>query len=92
MQFLGVSQQAETHAQPAVQGLGVIANNVQTAAPLARCRAATPPSQRRYRSLPGGQLRVLGESARTTFAVKRSIARRSPARVYAVPSLTMIRR
>src|SRR4029077_13993531 len=38
------------------------------------------------------QSRVLGESARTTFAVNRSIARRSPARVHAVPSLTMIRR
>jgi hypothetical protein len=32
MQFLGVSQQAETNAKLAVQGLGVIANNVQTAA------------------------------------------------------------
>ena len=32
MQFLGVSQQAETHAKLTVQGLGVIAKNVQTAA------------------------------------------------------------
>ena len=32
MQFLGVSQQPETHAKVAVQGPGVIANHVQTAA------------------------------------------------------------
>src|SRR5581483_6338733 len=32
MQFLGVSQQAETHSKLVVQGLGVIANHVQTAA------------------------------------------------------------
>ena len=32
MQFLGVSQQAETYAKLAVQRLGVIANHVQTAA------------------------------------------------------------
>jgi hypothetical protein len=32
MQFLGVSQQAETHAKLAVQRLGVIANHVKTAA------------------------------------------------------------
>jgi hypothetical protein len=32
MQFLGVPQQAETHSKLAVQGLGVIANHVQTAA------------------------------------------------------------
>jgi hypothetical protein len=32
MQFLGVPQQAETYAKLAVQGLGVIANNVQAAA------------------------------------------------------------
>jgi hypothetical protein len=32
VQFLGTPQQAETHAKLAVQGLGVIANNVQTTA------------------------------------------------------------
>jgi hypothetical protein len=31
MEFLGVSQQAETHTKLAVQGLGFIANHVQTA-------------------------------------------------------------
>ena len=32
MQFFGAPQQAETHAKLLVQGLGVIANHVQTAA------------------------------------------------------------
>jgi hypothetical protein len=32
MQFFRVSQQAETHTKLAVQGLRIIANNVQTAA------------------------------------------------------------
>jgi hypothetical protein len=32
VQFLGTPQQAETHSELAMQGLGIIANNVQTTA------------------------------------------------------------